>query len=366
MNSKEQEYYPYLSEERLHSPACRKYPLKDLSAMGVAFQSMASVMQKHASSSGKSGLYYVNTKGKSMMQSADKSHFIAALAQENGAVGGGQAEIYEIALDPAMLCMAAALMNLEQKMNEIQKLQQEMMNFLQAKERAQVRGNINTLIDIVNNYKFNWDNEKYKSNKHILVQDIRRNAEQEIQLYRQQIQEAVEEKRRFESGRELNRQLEKLQGILQDYQLVLYQYAFSSYLEILLLGNFERAYLENMRARIDELALQYRELYTDCYNRMEQTMMAQGLAGIGKGAGEAIARIPVISKGPVDEALIAAGEKMGEKNCRKADKALQKLIGISQNSTAFFAQRISDLQLIYNEPVEIMFDEDNLYMIATA
>ncbi|NBI63567.1 hypothetical protein D3Z38_11010 [Clostridiales bacterium] len=43
---------------------------------------------------------------------------------------------------------------------------------------------MNTLTDILNNYKFNWTNEKHKTNKHILVQDIRKESEQNILLYR--------------------------------------------------------------------------------------------------------------------------------------------------------------------------------------
>lgn len=55
------------------------------------------------------------------------------------------------------------------------------------KEEAKLKGNINVLADILNNYKFNWDNDKYKDHKHILVQDIKREAEQSIILYQELI-----------------------------------------------------------------------------------------------------------------------------------------------------------------------------------
>ncbi len=83
---------------------------------------------------------------------------------------------------PETITMAATLAHIELKLDAIQELQQEMMGFLQDKERAKIRGNINTLVDVINNYKYNWDNETYKVNKHILVQDIRRESEECPQL----------------------------------------------------------------------------------------------------------------------------------------------------------------------------------------
>lgn len=170
------QYLPSLPEEKLRAGTCQKYPLANLSVMGTAFQPLVSGIQSIVSGGGGSGLYYVNTKGLKMMQFSNSFDYLGSLATGTGAVGGGQAHLTQLACDPTMLCMAAALMNIEKKLDNIQEMQQEMMDFLKAKEKAKLRGNINTLIDVVNNYKFNWNNEKYKTNKHILVQDIRRDA----------------------------------------------------------------------------------------------------------------------------------------------------------------------------------------------
>lgn len=48
--------------------------------------------------------------------------------------------------------------------------------------------------DVLNNYKFNWDNEKYKTNKHIHVQEIKREAEQSIIFYRERIVKKMNKK----------------------------------------------------------------------------------------------------------------------------------------------------------------------------
>ena len=75
-----------------------------------------------------------------------------------------------LACDPTMLFMAAALMNIEKKLDLIQQTQEEILEFLEERERATLQGNLNTLGDVMSNFKYNWDNEKYKTNKHILVQ----------------------------------------------------------------------------------------------------------------------------------------------------------------------------------------------------
>ena len=58
--------------------------------------------------------------------------------------------------------------------------------------------------------------------------------------------------------------MKKLQTQLRDYQLALYLYAYSTFQEVMLLGNFEKDYLDSVEQRISEYTYQYRSLYTDC------------------------------------------------------------------------------------------------------
>lgn len=112
--------------------------------------------------------------------------------------------------------------------------------------------------------------------------------------------------------------MNKLQAQFKDYQLALYLYSYSTFLEVLLLGNFGKGYLNSVEHRIAEYSFQYRELYTDCYNLMEsyskssiQVGMLNGLATASKFMGNAIAKVPVISKSQLDENLIEASRKIG-------------------------------------------------------
>ncbi|MDE7063181.1 MAG: hypothetical protein K2O73_08050, partial [Lachnospiraceae bacterium] len=263
------EYLPFIQEEQLKNTNYHKFSLADMSALGVAFEPLMKGIQMIAGGAGTSGLYYVNTKGLQMAQFKNGSGFLGSLLTENGAVGGGQAVISPLACNPAMLFMAAALMNIEKKLGDIKELQEEILDYLKSRDKVKIRGDINVLSDIIDNYKFNWDNEKYKTNKHILVQDIRKDAEQGILLLRDQIRKRLTKRGVIHSDHEVKGMLEKLQAEFKDYQLALYLYAYAAFLEVMLLENFDAGFLDSTSKRIEDYAFQYRELYTDCYNQIE-------------------------------------------------------------------------------------------------
>lgn len=366
------EYLPAIPDEKLELACNRRCPLSNLSALGVGFEPLVSAVQSVTShgATGGSGIYHVDTKGLQMFRSKQATGYVGSLATETGMVGGGQALMTPLACDPTMLFMAAALMNIERKLDAIQELQEEMMDFLKAKEKAKLRGDLNVLNDVMNNYRFNWNNEKYKTNKHILVQDIRKEAEQSIQLFRDQIQKKLEKKGFLHGDQEVKTILQKLQGEFKDYQLALYLFSYSGFLEVMLLENFDSQFLKSTTGRIEEYTFQFRDLYTACYDQIEsmskssvESILTKGLSGITKGTGKAIAKIPLVSKGLVDEALISAGNKIDGLNDRKTKRAMNKLVEAAANCTTPFVENIKAVDQAFNSPMEILFDDTCIYFL---
>ena len=107
-----------------------KLPVSRLAALGTAFESLAAAVQTAVNGAGGSGLYYVDTAGKTMFQINETNNFIGSLKT----VGGGQAQMIPFACDPTMLFMAVALANIDKKLDTIKEMQQEMMDFLIRKE----------------------------------------------------------------------------------------------------------------------------------------------------------------------------------------------------------------------------------------
>lgn len=125
----------------------QKIPLNNLVALGTAFQPLTGMIQAAVSGGGGSGIYYVNTMGKTMHHFQGSSEFLGSLQTAAGTVGGGQARLTQLPCDPTMLFMAATLMNIEKKLDNIQETQEEILDFLKSKEKAVQKGNLNTLID---------------------------------------------------------------------------------------------------------------------------------------------------------------------------------------------------------------------------
>lgn len=169
--------YPMFQEFEVGVSNYTPLPISSLAAYGTAFQPLATAVQTAVSGAGGSGIYYVNTAGKTMFQIKGTNNFIGSLQTSTGMVGGGQAQMTPLACDPTMLFMAAALANIDKKLSAIQDMQKEMMDFLVQKEKADLKGNLNFLFDVFNNYKYNWNNEMYKNSNHIKVLDIRQEAE---------------------------------------------------------------------------------------------------------------------------------------------------------------------------------------------
>ena len=364
----EVQFLPAITETSLKEVKYEKYPIKNLAALGVASEPILSAIQNLGGKTGRSGIYRVNTNGMEMFKSSGE--YIGALKARDGGVGGGQARMEPLACNPTMLFMSITLLTIENKLDEIKSIQQEMLDFLKSKERAQTRGNLNTLIDVLNNYKFNCDNEKYKTNKHILVQDIKRKSEQSILLYRDLIQNIMCKKELIHSDQEINSKIKKFDEDFKEYQLALYLYSFSSFIEVMLLENFNKNYIIGVRDKIIEYEFNYKELYTKCYNDIEnstaksiQTILTKGLANASKGTGKLISKIPFVSKGQVDEFFIDSGNSLKEISEKRNNKNIYKLIRNSIKGTNPFVESLNKVNMIYNESIDILIDKNNLYLV---
>jgi hypothetical protein len=361
--------YPLLEESEVGMANYTPIPLSRLAAYGTAFQPLATAVQTAVGGAGRSGLYYVNTYGKTMFQMKGTNKYIGSLKSSIGTVGGGQAQMIPLACDPTMLFMAAALVNIEKKLNAIQEMQQEMMDFLVQKEKADLKGNLIFLYDVFNNYKYNWNNEMYKNSNHIKVLDIKQEAEKKIVFYREQIIAKINKKSFIHSDHTVNKQLQAVQDEFKDYQLALYQFGFASFLEVMLLENYDAEYLSGISAKLNNYSLQYRELYTKCYDEIAeysstsfQSSVLKGISKASTSVGKFVEKIPVISKGQADETLIAAGSKLEEINTEKLKKQMRNLIEHQSNFVRPFIESIDTINELSNKPVQMAIDNENLYI----
>lgn len=349
-----------------------KIPLSRLTALGTGFEPVVSAIQQVTShGQATSGFYKVTIpKGTHLAQFKEKSGFLGTAVGEHGIVG--QAQLNPLLCDPTMLLVAAALANIDKKLDAIQEVQQEMLDFLTQKEKSALKADLNFLMDIQNNYKYNWNSEKYKAANHAKVLDIRQEAARQIDFYQEQIKKQLGKKALLHSDHDVQKMLEKVQGEFKEYQLALYIYGFAYFFEVVLQENYEKAYLSAIAKRIDEMSFQYREFYSLAYSQIEnlsksslQAHLFGGLSAINKGAGTAIAKIPGINKSQIDEALIEAGERIGAYKNRRVQTTMQQLLERQSSCVRPFIDNINAVNRLYNEPVTLIFNHDTLYLGST-
>ena len=364
------ELLPVPLEEDYSLANYTKLPLSRLPALGTAFEPIASAVQQVVGGPGAAtGLYKVTIpSGTHLAEFKSGIGNLGTVLNAENKIAG-QAVLNPLVCDPTMVFMAAALANIEKKLDAIQELQQEMMDFLVRKEKAEVRGNLVFLSEILENYRFNWNNERYKNSSHIKVFDIKQKAEQKIIDYRDQIKADIQKRSFLHSDQDARKQINKIQTAFKEYQLVLYMHSFSSFLDVMLLNNYTAEYLDGIKAKLERYSWEYKELYTKCYDQLEaysdssiQASLLKGLKKTSKITGKAISKIPVLNRSTLDETLLDAGDRLEELGDRRTYDQLRLLAERQSSCVRPFVENIETVERFYNNPISLAFDNNTLYL----
>ena len=164
--------------------------------------------------------------------------------------------------------------------------------------------------------------------------------------------------------------LSELVDHLAEYRLAIYAHALSSFLEPLLSRNNDATYLRSVSKRISAHGLAYRELYTECYNAVEDgarssldSTVLGGIADAGKALGGFVSKTPLGKATPVDEALAGAGEEIGKFNEGLTDSLMAKLRSMSSPEVLPLQQGVEALASLREKPLSIAADSEALYLL---
>ena len=346
-------------------------PIDKIATIGVAFEPLTTAFQNiFGGGAGGSGLYMVTVpNGGDLAKFRDGRGFLGSVLKPNGAVGGGQAVLEPLVCNPTMLFMALALNNINKKLDAIQEVQMEIIDFLVQQHRAELKGDLIFLSDVLNNYKLNWNSEKFKNSNHIKVLDIRQAAEKNILFSQGQIAARSQKKSFLHIDKDVTKHLNKILSGFSDYQLALYAYAFSTFVEVLLLENFEEAYLNSVVGKIEDYANTYNTLYATTYEQVEdysktslQSRILKGLSTVSSAAGKQAEKVSLFSKAKLDEKLQIAGGKIEEFGESRLDGTMQKMLGKKNSYIQPFIDNIHSVNQLFNKTSQILFDHENIYI----
>lgn len=348
------------------------FPLADLAALGASFSSIASIIALTGKGASDGKLYkaFLTTPG--TLAKKDGMNLGAVVQKGKGVVS--QARFKEVgtaaktASSASMICMAIAIMAINQSLKNISENQKNILTFLETDKQTQLKGDLLILSEIINDYQYNWDNSQFKSNRETQVLNIKRSAEQSILFYREMIEKKLSKQSFIHM--ETSKTLNEIQTKFKYYKLALYSYSFASFLDIMLLENFDSNYLNSVAEKIKRYSLEYDEFYQKSLEGIEQyaksSIQARALSGIsiaGGFLGKQIAKIPdKNNKIKLDDKLISGTEKLDEFHDKSIAKTMESFTSVEDSGIKLFTDKILFLNKLYNEPVELMFDDKNIYL----
>ena len=379
------ELVPNIEEASFNDDRYTKIPFGQLASLGVGLSGIG-VMAQTVMASGGAGsgevLYRIansdTAKGTLQMSKGKPGATYGTYMQDgvfsNRAVfeqvaGSGAAQT--VPIDPTAIFMAAALASINMKLDAIQATQQEMFEYVKQRDESEMRADLVFLTDVFNTYKDSWNNDLYVQNHHAQALTCKRHAMANIDFYRQEIVAKPNEKDLLHSDKKVEKKQEELERYFKDYQMALTMYAFSSFMDVLLSKNFEKNYLDYISETIREYSYKYRELYTDCYNRVAiyanqsvDSMVRKGLSKASKVTGQGVAKAPLINKTDLENNLLQVSVKLKEYDSDKREETLNALAETSSASVMPYVETIDKLNRFHNEPMDVMFDEEYIYVPA--
>lgn len=375
-------FAPPSTDIELDSPSTIKLPLTELAAFGAGFASLA---ERFHTASTPGNLFFATdalgnaldgstfqlfNDGSGLMGSARDAAKGFSQIRFHKADGSALSAGVVMPIDPTALFAAAALAQINHKLDAIQKTQEEMFEYLRQKDKSVTLGDLQTLSDLLKDYRFNWDNDVWLKNSHMKTMDIRQEMEQSITHLRAQISGKLHARKPLESRMSVRRRLGEVTERMKDYQRSLYVYSFASFLEPLLSGNLGEEYLSSAAQHIDDHSMRYREMYTDCYNAVEDhadrsidAAVLGVVSFVGTKLGEAVASTPIGKHTLIDEALMGAGESINQFNEDWTDKPMGRLRDAKSPNVAPFSQSVRALNQLHNSPLRLAADSENLYLM---
>ena len=170
-----------IAEKASYLSEYKKIPLGEIATLGGVFAQLSPALRTVAQTVTMDGFGYMpinNLGGEALRQFAKSTPGIFAGSFKDLATGKNtMAKLVKLGpqtvtansvmpINPMMMAMAVMMVQVNQKLDAIQKTQQDILSFLQEDKKAKLQGDLNMLSDILDKYKYNWDNDQYRSNYH--------------------------------------------------------------------------------------------------------------------------------------------------------------------------------------------------------
>lgn len=269
-------------------------------------------------------------------------------------------------LDPTVMMMSVALAGIEQELGEIKELSEKIYSFLEHEKESEIESDLEILNRSINDFRFNLEDEKYLINNHKQVMDIKRTANKNMLFYKKEINDDLSKDKLLTTYNSMNSIIEDIQKKFEYYRLSLYIYSFSTFMEILLLGNYKNDYLLNKKNELDELDNEYSETFNNALkyvkknaNKSLEGNVLSGLGSAGKTIGNLAEKVKIKN---VNNWLNEKGDNLKQSGQNIKNDFVTKFDDMKESKSRSFINQIEKVDCIYNKTKEIYFDKENIYL----
>ena len=353
-----------IKDTYLTSPLA-KIPFTEIAALGGAFAGVVESMCSPAAE----GLYRcVFPKGVTgtLAMAKDGSGALGTIMND-GIVGQARWIPVEQSIAPACLkatLVAVAVLAVAKQIQDIKDGQKEIVGILERDKKSQLLADYDLLASYMDDYKYYWENDASLVVNLNQVKNIKRNAMKDIRSYTEQIESMISAKKNLLKMQSTSQKIGQILDRFVHYKLALHVFALSEYMEVMLSKNFRAEYLSKIAEEIREHALQFRNLYTASYDKIESlkkdaitAQAANRLADVSRSVGNLIGKIPVVKDGPVDEFLIGVGDSISDAERKRLEKVLSFFMQYKDSGLIPVAEHIDLVNHLSNKPVVLLYDK---------
>ncbi|MET0018025.1 hypothetical protein [Oscillibacter sp.] len=356
-------------KDTFQAPMLAKIPFAEIATLGGSFSGVVETLATPAAE----GIYRcVFPKGVSgsLAMAKDGSGALGAIMNESGIAGQARWLPVDKAIGPACLratLVAVAVLAVVKQISDIKDGQKEIVSILERDKKSQLLADYDILASYMDDYKYYWENEADTVVNLNQVKNIKRNAQKDIRSYTQRLEELVAEKTNLLKMQTASQSIGKILNCFVHYKLALHVFALSEYMEVMLSKNFQAEFLNKISADLRDCSIRFRELYTNCYDKIEKlkkealtTQAANKFAKATSDLGRLIGKIPVVEKGSIDEFLISIGASIDETEKKQLEKTMNFFIQYKESGIIPVAEHIDTINTLSNKPVIMLYNKDVL------
>ena len=273
--------------------------------------------------------------------------------------------VTKLASSASSVFLAIAIFAINQTLGQVLNAQKDIINFLEVDKQAKLKSELIFLTDVMKDYQYNKDNPNYITNREQQVAEIKRDAEQNIIFYKERINQKFVSQPLFHINTE--KVANDVQTQFKLYQLSLYLYAYASFLDIMLLENFQEDYLNGVESKITDYKNEFDEFYQATCDKMDRFVRTSVQSTLMKGVSIASNKVGDVADktnrlGKLAKSLHTGGNKLHDFNEDINKKTISIFFENNDSGIDIFQTNIHQINVLSNRPVEMVFAGESLYV----